>query len=209
MRKIFVAVMAAVASLAAVIATATPANAYIDDPMISGYKFYTGQGLCVEAPNVNGSYYRVAYIAQTYNNLIGTDVVAMNYRDNCATAGYPPSRSMGIGLFTNPDYPYCFYHTNQQTATYNGFQRWTNRPWTYINTAFSNCVSGQNRRDHSVSWAIGRHLGLVGLGSAGWNSHVMNQTQWSIDNVPLPIAQEGQKLREVYLGVFCDSGTVC
>lgn len=202
------AVIAAIAIMTSVLVAATPAQAYIYDPAINGRKF-ASTAVCVDGSAINGQYWRVAYIAQQWNLKAGTDVLKLDYEDDCAAAGYPPSRRMVIGTFSNVSEQGCIYLVNQQTSKYNGFDRWTNGPGAYINLAHIDCNNGQNSRDHWVSLAIGWHLGLLAHDSAGWNSRVMNQTDWSIYNVPLPTAAEGQKVREIYLGVFCDQGTVC
>lgn len=185
--------------------TAVSSQAYIDDPMINGRKF-ASTSLCVGSA-LNQSTYRVGYVAQTINN--ATEELSLAHSTDCAGAGYPASRRMVVGTFQNPDFPHCTLFTNQQNSQYNGFSRWTNAPGMYLNTAFSTCISTQTRRDHWISQMIIWHLGLTTLDSTGWNSHVMNQTAFSRDNVGILHSSEGVKLDEIYRGVFCDSGTVC
>jgi hypothetical protein len=202
MKRLIAALLFVLGILAA---TAVPSQAYIDDPMINGRKF-ASTSLCVGSTLLQ-SYYRVGYVAQSINN--ATEELSLQYSTDCAAAGYPASRRMFVGTFQNPDYPHCTLFTNQQYATYNGFWRWTNAPGLYLNTAFSTCVSTQTRRDHWISQMMVFHLGLNSLDSAGWNSHVMNGTDFSRDNVGILSGSEGVKLDEIYRGVFCDSGTVC
>lgn len=195
--------MAAIAGMAMVFLSSAPANAYIDDPMINGKKFAT-TAICVGS-TLNQTTYPVGAAAQQYNLKIGTDVIGLTYKTDCAAAGYTPSKRMVVGTFSNANEG-CLYFTNQQTAVYNGYFRWTNGPGVYLNTAIPSCVT---YRVHWISEGIGYLLGLINFNSSGWNSHVMNETLYSQQNVPYVTASEGQKLREVYLGVFCDSGTVC
>lgn len=203
--RILAALVAVAALLTGLVVSTAPASAYIDDPMINGRKF-ASTILCVGSTLLQSTY-RVGYVAQTVNN--ATEELALTYSTDCAAAGYPASRRMVVGTFQNVDYPYCTLFTNQQSATYNGFQRWTNGPGMYLNTAHPGCIGTQTRRDHWISQMVIWHLGLTTLDSAGWNSHVMNQTTYSRDNVGILHYTEGVKLDEIYRGVFCDSGTVC
>lgn len=210
MRNWIVAILAALALCLGL--SVQTASAYRADPAINGAKFYTGTGgspagICVGPGQGITSAYRVAYIAQKWNNVIGTDVVALNYEANCAAAGYPPSRRMVIGTYSGSGS--CAVMTNDDYVEHNGFAWWTNGPGEYIQSTFLTCSGSQARRDHQVSLAIGWLLGLEIHNSSAWNSRVMNETQWSRDNVPFPTATEGQKVREIYLGVFCDVGTDC
>jgi hypothetical protein len=205
MRKLIGLALACLGLLAGFVVSAAPASAYIADPMINGRKFAT-TALCVGS-TLNQSTYRVGYVAQTIN--VATEDLALTYSTNCAGLGYTASKRMVVGTFNNPDYPYCTLFTNQQSAEYNGFQRWTNGPGMYLNVAHSACVSTQTRRDHWISQMMNWHLGLTTLDSTGWNSHVMNQTDYSQDNVGTLHYSEGVKLDEIYRGVFCNVGTVC
>jgi len=210
LRKYFVALFAAFAMVLGSFAfSAAPANAYIYDVMLNGKKFWTGK-VCVGS-TLNQTTYPTGAMAQGWNNVIGTDVVALDASTNCDADGYTPSTQMVIGTFSNPNIG-CLYFTNQQyNIFYNGFYRWTNKPGIYLNTGSSrgNCTDTLAHRKHWISEGIGYVLGLDNFGSAGWNSHVMNETIFSVDNVPMATAGEGQKVREIYLGVFCDQGTVC
>lgn len=205
MKRILSLATALVVALGVLVGTAVPSHAYIDDPLINGRKFAT-TAVCVGS-TLNQSTYRVGYVAQTIN--VATEDLALTYSTDCAAAGFTPSKRMVVGTFNNPNHPYCTIFQNQQTAEYNGFQRWTNGPGMYLNTALSDCVGTQTRRDHWVSQMIIWHLGLTTLNSSGWNSHVMNRTDWSEANVGTLHWSEGVKLDEIYRGVFCDVGTVC
>lgn len=202
MKRLLIALLA-LAGIA-VLAPA-PASAYIDDPMINGRKFAT-TAVCVGS-TLDQSVYRVGYIAQTVN--VATEEMALDYSTNCAADGYTPSKRMVIGTFSGPGLTSCLVFQNMENSWFNGFYRWTNGPGFYINTALSNCVSTQTRRDHWVSQGMIWILGLNTLNSAGWNSHVMNITAWSRDNVGTLHYSEGIKLDEVYRGTFCDIGVVC
>lgn len=211
--KRLLAMLVAVAAMLAI--GVAPASAYIYDPAISGWKFWSASpslspsGVCVDGSAINGPYYQVAVKAQQWNVVIGNDVVALNYRTDCVAAGYPPSRRMVVGTYNNPADNACRLAINTAAAEYNGFNRWTAGPGIYINTAWPTCISTQERRDHQVAAGIGELLGLSTHNSSGWNSRVMNETTYSRENITSPTVVEGQKLREVYLGVFCDSGTNC
>ena len=75
-------------------------------------------------------------------------------------------------------------------------------PAVYINIGQLRCVSSQARRDHQVASAIGGLLGLQGFDSPAWNSRVMNETDFSLDNVPLPDVYSSQRVREIYSGMY-------
>ena len=217
MRKFFIAMVMAIAILFAGVATSvapaqatsaavTQATAQPAD--INGYKFWS-PSICVDGSAINGSYYRVAYIAQQWN-IRAQGALALDYENDCAAAGYPPSRRMVIGTYTNATDGKCLTITNAGTAGYNGFARWTDGPGAYINLYGSNCVYNQTFRDHVVSNAIGYLLGLQVLNSSGYNSRVMNSTAWSWSNVPLPDINSGDTLFNIYSNVYClPAGSTC
>lgn len=221
MRKFFLATVSAVAILFAGLSITEPAQATSQDTTVSqsatvaipadasGYKFWSPD-ICVDGSAINGSYYRVAYLAQQWNIKSGNNV-HLNYEDDCAAAGYPPSRRMVVGTFSSDTIGNCLTQTNYQTEGYHGFARWTNGPGVYINIGSGGaCVQNQNYRDHIVSAAIGWLLGLKPLNSAGYNSRVMNNTTWSFNNVPLPDLNSGSTLANIYTNVYCQpSGTTC
>lgn len=202
MKRLMVAVVAVVAILGGF---ATPAQAALPHPVdINGARFWSGK-VCVDGSAINGPYWRVSYIAQQWNLRVGdTNILALDYEDDCVAAGYPPSRRMVIGTFNNSDIRMCNLATNYSTDYYNGMNRWTNGPGMYINLGVSGCFSTQNRRDHFVSSAIGHLLGLRSFESEQSHllSRVMNDTTYSLDAVPLPDATSGQRVREIYTGMY-------
>jgi hypothetical protein len=213
MRKIFMAVVAAVAILMSGLVGTQTASAAELPPDASGYKFWS-PNICVEAGNgipdnpADQTYYRVAYIAQQWN--LRTTILSLDYSADCAADGYPPSRRMVIGTYSNPtDTESCMRAANVETEGLNGFARWTNGPAIYIRREAS-CASAQVYRDHAVSQAIGYLLGLKILNSSGYNSRVMNNTTWSWQNVPLPDQNSGNTLSAIYAYAYCQPfGTVC
>lgn len=205
MKKRLATILVALAALLGIVATATPAQAYIDDPYINGRKFWS-PSVCVGSTLLQ-SYYRVGYAAQVINNQ--TQTLSLDYSTDCAADGYPPSRRMVVGTFQNAGYDGCIYLTNQYHDDYNGFWRWTSGPGMYLNTGRSECVSSQTRRDHWISQAIAWHLGLNTLTTTNETWRVMNQLDASASTVPTLTQQEGIKLDQIYMGNFCDSGTVC
>lgn len=203
-RRPFAIVAAFVVMLAMMLSAAVPAQAYVDDPYINGRKFWS-PSVCIGSTLLQ-SYYRVGYVAQSINN--GTNTLSLDYSTDCAADGYPPSRRLVVGTFQNADYPYCTLFTNQQHDVYNGFWRWTNGPGLYLNTAFTKCIGSQVRRDHWISQMIAWHLGLNTIdNNETWR--VMNTSDSSASTVPLPVQQEMVKLDQIYMGNFCNSGTVC
>lgn len=200
-------VLAVLAILGFGLVAATPASAAPLPPDANGYKFWS-PSICVDGSAINGAYYRVGYIAQQWN--LKTSTLSLDYADDCAAAGYPPSRRMVIGTYNNPNDNACLLQTNTQATYLNGMWRWTNGPGSYINIGQSACVSSQTRRDHYVSMAIGQLLGLQVLNSSGYNSRVMNSTQWSVDNVPLPDQNSANTLDAIYSYAYCQPfGTTC
>lgn len=210
MKRALIALAAVGATILGAVAPAQAAvdRVAVDQPAdVSGFRFWTGSDLCVDGSGINGPYYRVAYIAQQWNLRVGnTGILALNYDDDCIAAGYPPSRRMVIGIVNNPSYTLCQMGVNTtpgvDTDTYNGMERWTHGPAVYINIGQPYCVSSQARRDHQVSSAIGGLLGLQGFDSPAWNSRVMNETDFSLDNVPLPDVYSSQRVREIYSGFY-------
>lgn len=212
----FVAILAGMATPAsaqsagtiAAAVTAPTAVDYIDDPMINGKKFATS-AICVGSL-LNQTTYPAWAAAQQWNVQSGSGGVRLDGSTSCTTDGYGPSARMVVGTFSNPAEG-CLYFTNQQTAIYNGYNRWTNGPGVYLNTSsnFGNCVDTLAHREHWLSEGIGYLLGLINFDSSGWNSHVMNGTAYSLDNVPWATPSEGDKVWAIYNGLFCDVGSVC
>jgi hypothetical protein len=181
-----------------------PAQAAEPHPLdINGVRFWSGK-ICVDGSAINGRNWRVGYIAQQWNlRVADTNVLALDYADDCVAAGYPPSRRMVIGTFSNPNYGECLLPTNKATDEHNGMSRWTKGPGMYINVGISGCFSTQNRRDHNVSSAIGWLLGLTEINSPDSKlDRVMNQTTQTLDNIPLPDPVSGQRVKEIYQGKY-------
>lgn len=95
MKRVLAAILVV---LATVTGTAVPAAAFAPDPAdISGTRFYT-PSICVEASVFgNTEQARVASIAQKWNVASGY-VLKLQYKSDCAAAGYPPSRRFIIGV---------------------------------------------------------------------------------------------------------------
>lgn len=193
-------------STVATVATAPTAVRYVDDPMINGRKFATSS-ICVGS-TANQTTYPTGAAAQQWNVQSGSGGVLLDASTSCTTDGYGPSARMVVGTFNNPAEG-CLYFTNLQTSTLNGYERWTNGPGVYLNTADSFCVGTLARRQHWLSEGEGYLLGLINFGSAGWNSHVMNETTYSVDNIHWATGGEGDKVWAIYNGLFCDVGSVC
>lgn len=183
------------------VGAAVPASAAESLPSTAnGYRFWTGTTLCVDGSAINGSYYQVAYLAQQWN--LATSYIALDYSDDCVADGYPPSRRMVVGTYYNATNKACLYLTNGYVDTVGQFNRWTSGPGVYINTAYTDCVGSQARRDHFVTQAIGYLLGADNFLSAGYNSRVMNNTDWSITNVTRPDQYTSALLTNIYAGLY-------
>lgn len=200
MKRILAAIVAVVALFTI---SAAPAHAVEPLPAeLSGTRFWSGS-ICVDGSAIDGQYYRVGYMAQQWNLRVNnTSVLALDYEDDCAAAGYPPSRRFVMGIYNNPSDPDCVTMTNVQATFYNSMWRWTNGPGIYINVGQSTCVSGQQRRDHIVAASIGKVLGFDFLNSSGYNSRVMNMTVYSWDNIAVPSTAEGALAYNLYTGLY-------
>lgn len=197
MKRLLAAVLVV---LATVTGTAAPAAAYSPDPAdISGTRFYT-YSICVSASALNATEWPVAAIAQRWN-VASSYVLRLQYKDDCAAAGYPPSRRFLIGVNFNSTGCYDALYTNRTLGT-GGMYLWTNEPFLRINAGSSSCTGTQARRNHAISATIGAALGLRALNSSGWNSRVMNNTAYSWDNVQYPTAIEGERVAELYLNWY-------
>lgn len=190
---------------AQIVESATAVTAVLP-PDVGGWKFWS-YSVCVDGSAINGAYYRVAQLAQQWN--LRAPIMQLDYSDDCAADGYPPSRRMVVGSYNNPSDATCWRNTNNQTSTVNGMKRWTNGPAIYINFGQPSCIQGQARRDHVVSAVIGWVLGLNFLNSTGYNSRVMNMTAFSWDNVGTPDTHSGDTLNDIYGYAYCDPGTLC
>ncbi|MFC0626720.1 hypothetical protein [Kribbella deserti] len=201
MKRVLIAMTAVLAGILGSIAA--PAQAFAAHPPdINGYRFWSGN-LCIDGSGIDGPYYRVKYIAQLWNLRVGdTSVLGLNYRDDCAAAGYPPSRRMVIGQYKDSNSAECDLLLNPETAEYDEMLRWTNGPAIYINVANLTCIGSQARRDHEVSSAIGYLLGLQELNSDAYDNRVMSGTWWSMNNVPFPDSISGQRVHQIYSDVY-------
>jgi hypothetical protein len=174
---------------------------YVNGPSfpteVNGCKFYT-KAVCVDGSAINGTYYRVAAIAQQWN-IQGN--VELTYQDDCVAAGYTPSRRMVVNTSHGGSAGSCLTWTNTQASVSQGMARWTNGPGAYVNVDNPSCVSGQTRRDHAVSMAIGWLLGASTLNSSGWASRVMYSGNFSL--IGTPTAADGGNVYQIYVGSYC------
>lgn len=211
MRKIFMAAMAAVVMLMVGLVGTQQASATPIPADANGYKFWS-PSICVDGSAINGSYYQVAYLAQQWNLRVNNaNLLALDYSNDCAADGYPPSRRMVINIYhggeTNSN---CSAKVNQEYTTVNGYKRWTNGPGIYINQDNPGCIGNQGRRDKMVSASIGYLLGLSYLNSSGYNSRVMNFTDYSWTYATIPDQNSGNTLAAIYAYAYCQPfGTVC
>lgn len=201
MKKLLIGVLAGLALIlgAAIPAQAASSGATELPPTVSGYKFWTGS-VCMA---VGDTTINAPYLAQVWNNQSSGEI-AIQASNNCVTAGYTPSTRFTIdtysaadgtcGTIKNPDGT-----TNLDASYYNGMWRYTNNPVTWVNTYYSTCTS---HLSHFVSQAIGHVMGLQLLNSTGYNSRVMNNTDWSRANVGSASAPEGTRIAELYQGVY-------
>lgn len=175
---------------------------------INGYKFWS-PSICIDASDINGQYYPISTLAQRWN-IVSQGALALDYSNDCAADGYPPSRRMVVNTFSNASNPNCIVFTNTEFTGYHGFSRWTNGPGAYFNTAKSCMTSGQTIRNHWLSEGIGFLLGLQSLDSDSYNSRVMNNTSYSQVNVPQADYNSGDTMFNIYSGVYClPAGSGC
>lgn len=202
MKRFLAALVAVSALLTGILVSTTTASAVVDPlpgTTANGYRFWS-PSICIDGSAINGDYYQVAYLAQQWN--LAAYNLALDYSDDCAADGYPPSRRAVIGTYYNATNNACLYLTNGAVSTVGQFNRWTAGPGIYINTAYSNCVGGQAHRDHFVTQAIGYLLGAQILNSTGYNSRIMNNTTWSIDNVTRPDVNTAALIVNIYAGIY-------
>lgn len=169
----------------------------------NGCKFWTGVTVCVDGSGINGAYYRVATIAQAWNNAVGSsNVFALDYSDDCVADGYPPSRRFTVdGYYGAAGDTHCINQTlsNRTIGTGPNYYWWTNgAPALFINFN-SLCASGQANRDKTVSKMIGMAMGLESLDSSGWASRVMNG---NTGGVTMPDTNSGLTLYKIYAGYW-------
>lgn len=198
-----VATASSQASTAVVTSTQTAQGSCFDYPTlpadVSGCRFYTGKTICVDGSGINGAYYRVATIAQAWNIAVGSsNVFALDYSNDCAADGYPPSRRFVVdGYYGDP--ADCLLLTNQGTTPGpSAFKWWTQGPGVYINFNSVCATAGQTSRDKIVSMAIGYQMGLDFLHSSGWSSRVM----YGSGTVSMPDAASAHTLYLIYLNYW-------
>lgn len=168
---------------------------------MNGCKFWTGKTICVDGSDINGAYYRVAYIAQAWNNAVDwADKFALDYSDDCVADGYTPSTRMVIAGHHGGTSGTCLVNSSATRVLGANFERWTNGPAMSINMDRAECVSGQVRRDHAVSLAIGVLMGGQALWSSGWAGRVMYTPDYSL--VAIPTAADGEVMRQIYGGGY-------
>lgn len=213
MRKILALL---VASLAVLAGATAPAHA--EDPVLpyseqahatnaalpadaSGYRFWTGN-LCVQ-PGSGTSGYPIGYQAQQWNLRVGnTAVLGINIEPSCSAAGYPPSRSFTIGVYSAPSQASCLAYLNTEAQYYNGMWRWTNHPVILINYGRAGCTNTTSRLYHATGAAIGAALGMQVVNWPNSLNRVMNSQPWSWDNVLYPTSTEGQRVWSIYTGAY-------
>jgi len=191
MRKIIASVVAVLTMLVAGLVVAQPASANENGPDIGDWQFYTGLVCMADgAPE-----YNVAEAAQQWNirtNAADPDInFGISAKNNCVTAGYPPSRRFTIDVIHDSSVTWCIAYGNQERDQYG---RWTNNPYALVNDK-ATCPNV----NHYISQAIGLIMGLRTLNSTGYNSRVMNNTSWSIANVSYPGEYDGIALALQYV----------
>lgn len=141
-------------------------------------------------------------LAQAWNVQSGS-VLKITARNNCVTAGYPPSRRFTIDTYAGST-SRCYVVTDRNSGTLDfgtdvvangGTWQYVDNPILYINR---NCYSTFAARRHWVSAGYGGILGLANLYSEGLNSRVMNHTSWSIRNVDSADPYSGAVLARFY-----------
>lgn len=168
---------------------------------VSGLRFWSGQ-LCVQS-GANTSGYPIAYQAQQWNLRVGNQsVLAINHRASCSAAGYPPSRSFTVGVYSGPNDPHCSTILNGQTSYHNGMYRWTSHPVILINYGYPGCTSSTARIYHNTAASIGILLGMKAVDWPNSLNRVMNSAQWSQDNVLYPTPGEGDRVWSIYTGAY-------
>jgi hypothetical protein len=206
-------ILALVASLAVLIGGTLPASAAPGFP-VTHWRFWSSD-ICMA---IGDTSLNAGAIAAKWN---AQSIVNIHTANNCVTAGYPPSRRFTIDTINRP-YDACAF-----AADINGYMLtpgtgdgndnpnnpdleylYSNNPRAYVNTN-SKCVDDHtNVRIHYVSMAIGMVLGLDSTNSTGYNSRVMNLTDYSLHNIPYPDANSGGLLNLLYTQ-YCNEDPRC
>lgn len=209
MRRI---ILALAASLAVLIAGTLPASAA---PLpVTHWRFWSND-ICMA---IGDASLNAGAIAAKWNAVSYVNIRSAN---NCVTAGYPPSRRFTIDT-KNAPYEACAFATDIDgnallPGTGDGNDNpnnpdleylYSNNPRAWLNTN-SKCTDDHaNVRIHYISAAIGSVLGLARTNSSGYNSRVMNMTDYSTHNVPYPDANSGGLLNLLYTQ-YCNSSPDC
>lgn len=159
-----------------------PAAANENGPDVGDWQFYTGL-ICMADGDPTAN---VTEAAQQWNLKFqavndGSVTFGITAKNNCVTAGYPPSRRFTIDTAYLPSDSACVRFYNQERDQYG---RWTNNPYAIVNTACGYTT-------HYISGAIGQIIGARWMNSSGYNSRVMNNTAFSVQNVPYATENDG------------------
>lgn len=209
MRRI---ILALVASLAVLIGGTLPASAA---PLpVTHWRFWSGD-ICMAIGDTN---LNAGYIAGKWSAVSGYKV-NIRAANNCVTLGYPPSRRFTLDTISK-QYEPCAFVTNidgyslqpnrdgnKNPNNADGEYLYSNNPRAYVNVNPS-CQYWPDFRAHFASQAVGKLLGLDDTNSSGYNSRVMNNTQYSIVNIEWPDNPSGALLSQLYAG-HCNSSPDC
>jgi hypothetical protein len=187
LRRLLLAVVAVVAMTTA---SAVPANASCG-PLVDSRKFWTSS-VCMA---IGDTGIEAPYLAQQWNIRAGWRIQAAN---NCVTAGYPPSRRFTIDTYYSANGP-CWYILGPNGGT-GPWWNYTNNPVLWMNLRCMAGYPGSIQARHYVSAGIGNIMGMGVLGSSGYNSRVMNMTDWSVLNVPVATTYDGSVGEMIYNG---------
>lgn len=198
-----IAVFATVlASLLGLVGPFAPA-AYAYPSDMSGVMF-TSRRICVEGLN-SPTVFPLAEAAQQFN-LRSSGVLLLNYRENCAAAGYSSTQWFRVTAVSGSNgTSNCVTSSSRNHVTYwNGMNHWDRPPifYTWPDNRGGACSDSVNSSAHLYSMAVGLGLGLRTVCGDAWNSRVMNCTDWSFDNVPWATATEGNRIAEIYQNVY-------
>jgi hypothetical protein len=210
MRRLLLAFLATVAVM---VAGTLPAAAA---PLpVTHWRHYTGD-ICMAIGDVN---LNSGYIAGKWSAVSGYKV-NIRSANNCVTLGYPPSRRFTLDTISR-QYEACAFVTNidgtmlipnrdgnlNPNNPSSGEYLYSNNPRAWVNT-HSSCAYWPDFRAHFASQAVGLLLGLDKTNSSGYDSRVMNNTQYSINNIEWPDNPSGSLLNFLYSGK-CNASPDC
>jgi hypothetical protein len=201
-RRALAAVVAVLVTVLSAVAGAAPAHAYDSLPSELQYRKYYNGTICVGS-TLSPSYYPVAVAAQSWNNAVSGDMIALDFSTSCAADGYSAMHSMTVGVFNNPNYNGCLYFTNTASFPYGDgspMEYWQHGVGVYINIGIPGCVSTAQRRAHQIAAGIGWALGFDLLTSSGYASRVM--CTCSTDTLRYPSSVEGTLAWNLYFGRY-------